>query len=462
MYRRQSNTWALTASGSTWKRAAGLCAAVIALTGCHAAGGPWLGVNTYLGHGEYGGLWPSAKPSPVDRELYFRLVGELRVTHVRDLFCSWYRAEPREGQPYDFAVTDDIARRAGEAGVDLLGVCWVIPSWAAEGESAADWSLGVPRRDKAEAFARFVTAFVKRYGSAGLFAASGWRRPVRCYEFMNEMEGVPVAEYAYWLKLFYQTVKTADPGAIVVLGGLTSPGHRMIERPEGDYHKYFDRLMACPELAGRQYPYFDAVSFHLYPASYPGREPFADAVLYLRQVLELHRVNRPLWLTAFGADSRGNLPNELDVQAREVVKMAVQARSLGVERAYLNGLWDYRQPGRPDITRNFGLVREAPSGQSPEKKPAFDAVRELASLAGHAEISQTGPGFFAIRTGGVTSYVAWREEGGDGGIRSDRLADAWWQVTSLDGRKTVLHGSAIRLTKAPIFLTPTRSPFILQ
>lgn len=436
-----------------------LLSAVCLIAGCATSTPGWLGINMQLGHGDYAGRWKSAKNTAADREIYFGLVKELGVKNVRDLFMSWYRAEPREGQPYDFTVSDDIARRAGEAGVDLLALCWVIPSWAAPDDTPGEWSLGLPRREKAGAFVRFVTAFVKRYSGLGI---RGRAHPVHAYEFFNEMEAVPVEEYAFWLKLFYDTVKAADPTAKVVLGGLTSPGYRMANRPTGDYHTYFDRLMACNELAGPHYPYFDVVSFHNYPSNYPGRTPFANAVLYLQQVMERHRADRPIWLTEFGAENRSNEPAALNVQAAEIVTMAIQARSLGIERAYLYNLWDYRLPAAPETSEDFGLVREAPSGQVPVRKPAFEAFKVLESMAGQCEtVTAVRPGIYTIRNRNGTAYVAWQEEGHATAVGT-LFTNNWWVVTSLDGRATTLHGAAVKLAAAPIFLRATQSPFIRQ
>jgi hypothetical protein len=430
--------------------------------GCQPPQQGWLGINMQLGHPDYAGQWNSAKNAPADREIYFRMVRELGIRHVRDLFLCWYRAEPREGQAYDFTVSDDMARRAGEADVDLLALCWLIPSWAA-GEPGDGWALGVPRRDKAAAFVRFVTAFVERYDGDGVADLHGLRRPVHCYEFLQEMEAVPVEEYAFWLKQFYRAVKAADPKGRVVLGSLSSPGYRMAGRPTGDYHTYFDRLMACPELAGRDYPYFDAVAFHNYPSSYPGRTPFASAVLYLQQVLERHRVDRPIWLTEFGGDSRDNTPTALATQASEIVKMAIEARALGIERAYLHNMWDYRPPDRPAVIETFGLVHEAASGEVPAKKPAFEAFRTLAAFADGCEgITVVRPGLYAIRDRTGVAYVAWQEEGRANAATRSFLSNGWWVATGLDGKTITTHGSAVKLSAAPVFLRATQSPILRQ
>ncbi|MBN1489423.1 MAG: hypothetical protein JXA69_05845, partial [Phycisphaerae bacterium] len=230
--------------GGSRRRAAAMMLSGLAslAVACQPTGSDWIGLNLQLGHTDYAGHWESAKPTATDREIYFGLAAEVGVGHVRDLFMSWYRAEPRQGQPYDFTFSDAMAQQAGQANLDLLGLCWMVPAWAAEGASPAGWSFGVPRRDQVDAFVRFVTAFVERYDMDGWHDAPRLKRPIRYYEFMHKMEDVPVADYAFWLQHFYRAVKAADPKAHIVLGGLSSPGFRMIQRPDGDYPTYFDRL----------------------------------------------------------------------------------------------------------------------------------------------------------------------------------------------------------------------------
>lgn len=431
------------------------------VSGCSAPRQEWLGINTHLGHWDYGGQWSSAKPSPQDREIYFGLLQELGTTNVRDLFMSWYRAQPTANSSYDFSVSDDLARRAAAANVDLLSLCSGIPSWAAAHPSGAGWSFGVPRRNQTDAFVNFLGAFVERYDGDGRRDMPGLRRPIRTYEFMCDMEDVPVAEYAYWLQVFYRTVKKADADARVVLGSLGSPGCKSVGRPEGNDDTYFDRLLACPELAGPGYPYFDIVAFKYYPLNYPGRKPFVDSLTYLHSAMEKHGATRPIWLTETGSRNGDNTPAALETQAADIVKLAIEARSLGIDRVFVHCLWDYRYPGRPDKVEGFGLVREAPSGRSPEHKPSFDAYRILCrQVQGHDRVRRIQEGLYSI-DGGDTRYVAWHEDAYAPSALGGPLLDAWWNVQSLDGKSAVRHGAEIvPLTRAPVFLTSTLSPFM--
>jgi hypothetical protein len=436
-------------------------AIVLAAVGCSEPRAGWLGINTHLGHTDYLGHWPSARTTSQDRAIAYELLGELGVTRARDLVMCWYRAEPSQGAAYDFTVSDDLARLAGETNVSLHALCWIIPTWAAAEPTNAPWSFGVPRRDQADAFVRFVTAFVERYDLDRRNDMPKLRRPIRTYEFLNQIEHVPVEEYVFWLKLFYRTVKAADPQAIVSLGSLSSPGYRTVDRPDGDYPSYFDRLLAALDRNEPGFPFFDAVAFHHYPASYPGREPFADPMAYLKQVLDRYDLKRPIWVTEFGVNAGTNSASEQTAQASELIRLVVEARALGAERAYLHCLRDYHYPDRPGPGENYGLVRESPPGQPPQRKVAFNVFRNLIEhTRDNPVIRLVQPGVYAVETTRETSYVAWRADSYKPQPRVSEIADNWFEVTTVGGRRSVEHGSKVRLTDSPILLKRSLSPFL--
>lgn len=415
----------------------------------------WLGLNTHLGHSDYDGRWPSAKTSATDRDIYFDLVRQLEVTRIRDLFMSWARVQPEAGGAYDFSLSDDLMLRAQDAGVDILAVCWGIPRWAAAGEGELSVDFGVPSREHGEKFAAFVRAFVERYDLDGQQDMPALRQPVRSYEFMNEIEGISPGEYAYWLKLFYETVKQADPNATVAVAGLKTPGLPLLGQSDGGDHTYFERLLADPALRGERYPYFDIVSFHNYPEHYPGRTEFDDALAYLRTTMARHNLSLPIWLTAYGYNSGAQGEAR---QAENIVKWAIRAKSLGIERVYLYCLWDYRWPGGSGTDQNMGLVREAQSGQIPPTKPAFRAFATLIrELKLRPQVKLRNSGWYVLTGQGTPVYVVWREESYNPQVA---IIPDWWQVRTLSGKTSVQQGTAIRPSSAPLFIERTTSPFI--
>jgi len=415
----------------------------------------WLGLNTHLWHSDYDGRWPSAKTSAADRDLSFNLVKELGVPKIRDLFMSWARVQPEPDAPYDFSFSDDLIRRAQDAGVDILAVCWGIPRWAAAEQGELSVDFGVPSRAHSEGFVAFVRTFVERYDMDGRADMPELRQPIRSYEFMNEVERILPGEYAYWLKLFYTAVKQADPASTVAAAGLKSPGLRMIDQSVGDYHKYFERLLVDPALEGASYPYFDVVSFHNYPEHYPGRSEFDDALAYLRTTMARYDLSLPIWLTAYGYNSGAQGE---DRQAENIVKWTIRAKSLGIERMYLYCLRDDPWPGGSGTDQNMGLVRGAESGQAPPAKPAFRAFATLVQeLKQRPHVDFRSSGWYVLTGQGNPVYAVWREESYN---PQAALIPDWWQVRTLSGKIMVLQGTELRLSSVPLFIERTTSPFI--
>lgn len=413
----------------------------------------WLGLDVQLGYEPGEALWPAPRPTPQERDIYFDLIGDLGVPRIRDRYMNWARIQPAPDGPYDFTDADDLIRRAQAARLDVLVVFRGVPAWAAAG--GGDVSSRLPSRDHAESFVGFVRAFVRRYDGDGVADMPGLRRPIRAFEFMQDIDAFPLDEYAYWLKLFYETVKGTDPKAIVVLGSLRTPGLKTYDRPEGDYETCFERLLREPGLSGASFPCFDVVGFQQFPALHPGRSAFDQSVSYLRVTMAQNGLDLPIWLTAYGYDSEAK---EEGRQAANIVKWALRARALGIDRAYLHCLWDYRVPGQPGPGRNLGLVREVEAGEVPSRKPAYEAFRTvLREVDARPRVAQRGEGLYVLTGQGEPRYAIWKEESYD---PTSTLIPGWWQVRTLSGRTSTRQGTEIRLTATPLFIERVPSPFI--
>lgn len=429
------------------------CWVVLGLAAAMAGGcesGPkqgWVGLNTQIGEPLLPPVDPSGDPGPA----CLGLLHELDVPHMRDVAMNWGLIQPTPDGPYDFASSDLIVRTAQDARADPLVVFKGVPGWASGRGGEVD--LKLPRRQHADAFVKFVTHYVKRYDDDGRSDMPGLKWPVRSYQFMYEMEDIPPDEYAFWLRLFYESIKAVEPKAVVVLGGLRSPGIKLEDQPFGEYPAYFQRLLAQPELDGPAYPYFDVAAFHCFPTRYPVQPAFDDAVAYMQQVMADRKLALPIWVTAYGAGSK---VGTLEVQAELLTKWTMKARSLGIERLYLHCLCDCRDPGNGPVLY-CGLLRESEEGEL-YRKPAFHAFQKLVrEVSDRPDVAFRGEGYYMLSGKGDPRYVVWHEESYGPG---PRLNPGWWSVETLTGPRSVRQGSEVQLNGSPMYVERTKSPFI--
>jgi len=132
-----------------------------------------------------------------------------------------------DGVPTDFAAIDGIVAASAAAGLDVLPVVLRTPAWAAaDPRSAASPPRGTTT------YTRFLTTLVHRYGPGGAFWAQRpdlIARPIRRWQVWNEPDirkywnRQPfAASYVRLLRAAHTAIHTADPGARVLLAGLTN------------------------------------------------------------------------------------------------------------------------------------------------------------------------------------------------------------------------------------------------
>jgi len=256
------------------------------------------------------------------------------VETVRAAF-SWAALEPhrrehaRSGAKIDFASTDALVIAAARRGLELLPVVQWPPRWAAVQPGA----LNSPPADPDDV-RRIFSALVERYGPRG----SLWderpripRQPIRAWQVFNEPNLAlywsvqPFAkEYTATLRAAALGIRTADPGAKVVLGGLTNLS--------------WEALRALYGAGARGA--FDVVAIHPYTAR---PADVLTTARYARDVMWWHGDLLPVWITEFSWPAAGGLrrpPAWADgddaEQARllnRAIRQLVAAReSLGIER----------------------------------------------------------------------------------------------------------------------------------
>ena len=218
-----------------------------------------------------------------------------------------------DGVPTDFSSTDALAITAAQRGLALLPVVQWTPPWAELKPGTFRSPPGDPRDVR-----RIFTALVERYGPKGSLWAERPdvpRRPVRAWQVFNEpnLRGFwpirPFApSYIATLRAAEKGIHGADPGATVVLAGLTGSSWNALES-----------LYAAGARGS-----FDAVAIHPYTAR---PADVLRIVRYARGVMRRHHDGRrPIWITEFSwAAAAGKVA---DPPSWAAVTERVQARRL--------------------------------------------------------------------------------------------------------------------------------------
>jgi hypothetical protein len=219
---------------------------------------------------------------------------------------EWAKAQPSKGMPFNHQRTDRLVRHSAAHGIDLLPVVILAPRWARQYKGVAH----SPPKNFGD-YARYLRALVQRYGPDGTFWLENPlvpKRPVRQWQIWNEPHlqfqwsipsGMDYAPgYGKLLRGSYKALKAVDPGATVVLAGLSN-----------ESWKYLDHLYAKGGIKGA----FDVAALHPYTS-----KPEGILTLTKRFRIVLRRngdAKRQLWITELGLPaSKGRINSNNKLQ----------------------------------------------------------------------------------------------------------------------------------------------------
>jgi hypothetical protein len=207
---------------------------------------------------------------------------------------AWLLAE------YDYAID-----RARAAGLEvLMPISDGVPYWASadpakhvDGQGRRRYEVTY-RPAKASDYGDIVAFVVERYSARGVHAYQIWNEPNHPRFWPS---GPKASEYVPMLRAGYEAVKAVDPGALVLLGGLS----------KSDFYYLEDVYRAGGG------PYFDAVAVHPYTygvdptAAWNGVHSWEDktriSINAFPAIQEIKRSmdafgdsHKKVWLTEFG------------------------------------------------------------------------------------------------------------------------------------------------------------------
>jgi hypothetical protein len=262
--------------------------------------------------GDFWGVSPQATPS-VEQFQRLRTGG---VDSVR-IPISWAAVQPSSGAEASFSASDQLVAGAAAAGLNVLPFVYDAPSWAVTqarvpGSSAkAPKTLPVKTGAQRTAWANFLKLLVGRYGPGGSF----WRAspalpesPIRTWQIWNEenfkyfVARPSPSDYGKLIDVSYAALKSADPGAKLVLGG-------MFARPKEAEFKgkpiqayfatdFLDQVYSSTPGIKKK---FVGVALHPYTTKYQQLTPDVEE---FRAVLKAnHDAGKGLWITEIGWSS---------------------------------------------------------------------------------------------------------------------------------------------------------------
>ncbi len=168
------------------------------------------------------------------------ILDQLRSAGVRSvrIDLSWAMLQPngRTYDPWGVSQVDSVIRMANERGITPLMMFWLTPPWA----NGHQGTRALPDRPA-------------DYAAALGWAAARWRGQVVGWEIWNEpnsdrfLRGADPVAYTRLLRAAYPAVKSADPDAVVVFGGVQYNDVAWLSRAyDGGAQGYFDAMATHP------------------------------------------------------------------------------------------------------------------------------------------------------------------------------------------------------------------------
>jgi hypothetical protein len=278
------------------------------------------------------------KASEADQNEQWDLMASSGVETVRTVF-NWADAQPGgRGTEFNFEDTDDIVRRAALRNQDVLPIVFYAPPWA----RAYRRRFTSPPKNRSD-YVTYLAALVERYGPEGTF----WtdhpelpKRPLRQWQIWNEPhlpaywdapENGPygyLRNYPLLLRSSYNIVKSLDPGAKIVLAGITQRAWEEIE------------LLYQHAIK----PYFDVAALQIFPQTV---KRAVKATRFFRDAMKRRGDGRkPIYLTEITWPASKGKTQGIKYQRQETPRgmatkltqmyraMVLRRRALGVGKVF--------------------------------------------------------------------------------------------------------------------------------
>lgn len=392
---------------------------------------------------------------------------------------------------------DDGLAQLAATGVQIIATVDSSPYWAAED------ACGPLRGDRLDEFAQFLSDMVYRYQQPP------WN--IHHWELFNEPDGTWIslgeqgigcwghdgARYAQMLQVANAAIKSADPGATVLMGGVAQD---WFVEYGGPFSRYFTDIV----LTNGGADYLDVTNFHYFrdwhtewerwdpnsedrqngwlPAptcgdlfdgqglSYDVRGPdiLAKATHFRNRLSTCFGVEKPVWVTELAEHGYEGDPQSLANQALYVIQGHVRGLAAGVA----NITWfSLLSPAEDPFDQ--GLLFKGDLSPKPAYFAYQTLTKELAGYSYSRTLDQPGREAYLFEGLGLPEKtVAWSTDlSAPASLILEsttqvRLVDRWGAVHFVhDGQQDDLDGALngsvqIALTSEPLFLTASNPALV--
>jgi hypothetical protein len=322
-------------------------------------------------------FWGVSPQNPPTAEQFQRLKAG-GVDSVR-IPIAWSGVQPFTSSEANFAASDTLVAGAAAAGINVLPFVYEAPAWAVPrvrvpGSSAkAPKTVPVKSGAQRTAWSNFLKLVVARYGPGGSFWAANPTlpaSPIRTWQIWNEenfkyfVVRPNPADYGKLVNISYTAIKSVDPGAKLILGGMFArPGEAKfkVKPPQAYYASDFlDQLYSTTPGIKKK---FSGVALHPYTANYQQLTP--DIEEFISVLKTNHDAGKKLWITEIGwssepksaGDSFAKGPKGQVTQLNGAFKLfKVKATKWKLQRIYWFSVDD--QPGICNFCGGSGLFAD--------------------------------------------------------------------------------------------------------
>ena len=368
-------------------------------------------------------------------------VGAKWVRYAGGEGLVWDLVEKKPGQ-YDWTRNDYLFSEAQKAG---LNVIVVVNAFNKTDRSDVKFSPGnVPygKPKNMEKYLQFLQTAVERYDGDGNGDAPG-SPIVNFWEVENEVDAPMFwkdtpENYADLLKESYQTIKKANPRAVVSLAGMADP----MEFPEKAidfYSKILTQLEKNKENPNAKY--FDLAGIHLYNFSNNQLDREKVLIKAFKELLSKYKYNIPIWLTETGDYSGKPFKPPLKsekVQAENLLKTYITSLSQGIEKIFWVTLTEWHKYAGLDnsVWDNVGMINNPQNDGDGSRKLSYFTFKKMAEILEGSDWrniqvvqEKDGINIYKFSKNGKSIWVAWND-GGEKNIEIVGINSAQVKITS--------------------------------